>query len=119
MNRQVLTKSLLSIASATLALSFSANSFAAANIDVDAAKALARQNSCFICHSVDKEKVGPTFTKISAKYRGKPDSEAKLTNHLTKGGMAKFPDGHEEQHKVINTKDMGAIHNLVDWILAQ
>lgn len=118
MNHQVRTKSLLSIASTTLVLSFSANSFAAANIDVDAAKALARQNSCFICHSVDKEKVGPTFTKISAKYRGKPDAETRLTNHLMTGEMAKFPDGHEEHHKVINTKDVGAIHNLVDWILS-
>jgi len=116
MNYQVRTKQLLSIASATLVLSFSANSFAA--VDVDAAKTLARQNSCFICHSVDKEKVGPTFTKIAAKYRGKADAEAKLTNHLTTGEMAKFPDGHEEHHKVINTKDMGAIHNLVDWILS-
>lgn len=90
-----------------------------AAVDVDAAKALARKNSCFVCHSVDKEKDGPTFMKIAAKYRSKADAEAKLAQHMTSGEKAKFPDGHEEDHKIINTKDKGEIKNLVNWILAQ
>jgi cytochrome c len=32
---------------------------AMADVDAEAAKALARQNNCFKCHSVEKEKDGP------------------------------------------------------------
>jgi cytochrome c len=117
MSFQVSVKSVLGVVSATTVLLFSAHSFAA--VDVDAAKGLARQNSCFKCHSVDKEKDGPTFIKVAAKYKGKADAEAKLVHHLTSGEKAKFPDGHEEDHKVIQTKDMAAIKNLVNWILSQ
>lgn len=117
MSNQIKVKSLLKVIFAGAALVFSAGNFAA--VDVDAAKGLARQNSCFKCHSVDKEKDGPTFIKVAAKYKGKADAEAKLVHHLTSGEKAKFPDGHEEEHKIIQTKDAAAIKNLVNWILAQ
>ena len=39
--------------------------------------------------------------------------------HLTPGEMAKFPDGHEEEHKIIKAKDPADIKNLADWILSQ
>lgn len=117
MSYQIRTKEILSVVSATIVLLYSANSFSA--VDAEAAKGLARQNSCFKCHSVDKEKDGPTFIKVAAKYRGKADAEEKLVHHLTSGEKAKFPDGHEEDHKIIKTKDMGEIKNLVNWILAQ
>jgi len=108
---------LLSIACASVVLAFSANSFAA--VDVDAAKGLARENSCFKCHGTDKDKDGPAFTKVAAKYRGKADAEAKLIHHLTSGEKAKFPDGHEEDHKNIAGKaSPEEIKNLVDWILS-
>jgi cytochrome c len=89
--------------------------------DVEAAKALARQNNCFKCHSVEKEKDGPAWKKVAEKYKGKADAEARLTEHITSGEKAKFPDGHEEEHKVIQTsppKDMAQIKNLIDWILS-
>jgi cytochrome c len=91
-------------------------------VDVDAAKQLAKQNNCFKCHSVEKEKDGPSYKKVAEKYKGKPEAEAKLINHVTSGEKAKFPDGHEEEHKIIKTdppKDMAQIKNLVQWILAQ
>jgi cytochrome c len=116
MSYQVRNKELLSIVCATMVLAFSAHAFAA--VDVEAAKALARQNSCFKCHGVDKDKDGPAYTKVAAKYRGKANAEEKLITHLTTGEKAKFPDGHEEDHKIIKTKDMAEIKNLVDWILS-
>ncbi len=91
---------------------------ASAAVDVDAAKALGRQNNCFKCHSVDKEKEAPTYRKIAEKYRGKAGAEETLIKHLTTGQKVKFADGHEEEHKVIRTKDAGEIKNLVDWILS-
>jgi len=86
--------------------------------DAAAAEALARQNNCFKCHSVSKKKDGPSFAEVAAKYKGKPDAEARLSKHLTTAEKAKFPDGHEEDHKVIKASD-AELKNIVAWILAQ
>jgi cytochrome c len=91
-------------------------------VDADAAKQLARQNNCFKCHAIEKDKDGPAYKKVAEKFRGKPDAEEKLIYHITSGEKAKFPDGHEEEHKIVKTsppKDMAQIKNLVDWILSQ
>jgi cytochrome c len=95
---------------------------AANAVDVDAAKALAKQNNCFKCHAVDKEKDGPAYKKVAEKYKGKANAEARLVEHITSGEKAKFPDGHEEEHKIVKTsppKDMEQVKNLVQWILSQ
>ena len=89
--------------------------------DAEAAKALARQNNCFKCHGTEKEKDGPAYKAVADKYRGKENAQARLIQHLTSGEKAKFPDGHEEEHKIVQTsppKDMEQIKNLVDWILS-
>lgn len=108
----------LALAGATLLLA----STAAQAVDVEAAKALARQNNCLKCHSIDKEKDGPAYNKVAEKFRGKANAEARLIEHITSGEKAKFPDGHEEEHKIVKTsppKDMDQIKNLVQWILSQ
>jgi cytochrome c len=92
-----------------------ANALAA---DEEAARTLARQNNCFKCHAVDKKKEAPAWRDVAAKYKGKPDAEAKLIHHVTSGEKVKFEDGHEEDHKIIKTTDQAAIKNLVDWILS-
>jgi cytochrome c len=86
--------------------------------DESAARALARQSDCFKCHSVDKKKDGPAWRDVAARYRDKPDAEAKLVNHVTSGEKVKFEDGHEEDHAIVKTKDPQEIKNLVDWILS-
>jgi len=91
-------------------------------MDAEAAKGLARQNNCLKCHGVDKDKDGPAYNKVAAKYKGKADAEDKLIRHITSGEKAKFPDGHEEEHKIVKTtppNDKDQIKNLVQWILAQ
>ena len=97
MNNQVRTKTMLSVvfAAAVLACSFNAS----AAVDVEAAKGLARENNCFKCHGVEKEKDGPAYKKVAEKYRGKAGAEERLVTHVTTGEKAKFPDGHEEEHK--------------------
>jgi len=107
---------MLSVVSAAMALVFSASASAA--VDVEAAKALARQNGCLKCHGIEKEKDGPAYKKVAEKYRGKANAEERLVIHITTGEKAKFPDGHEEDHKIIKTKDMGEIKNLIGWILS-
>lgn len=111
-----LDKAILVASISMATLFFSTGSYA---VDEEAAKALARQNGCFKCHSVSKKMDGPAYKDVAAKYRGKAGAEARLIEHITTGEKAKFDDGHEEEHKIIKTKDMNEIKNLVNWILAQ
>jgi len=87
-------------------------------VDADAAQALAKQSNCFKCHAIDKKKEGPAYKEVAAKYKGKPEAEARLITHITSGEKAKFEDGHEEEHAIVKTKDKDQIKNLVDWILS-
>ena len=105
------------VALSTLAFFPSANA-----LDEEAAKALAKQNNCLKCHAIDKEKDGPAYKQVAAKYKGKANAETRLIEHITSGEKAKFPDGHEEEHKIVKTsppKDTAQVKNLVQWILAQ
>ena len=93
---------------------------AAAAVDAAAAESLARQNGCLKCHGIDKKKDGPSYKEVAAKYKAKPAAEslARLYTHITSGEKAKFPDGHEEDHKIIKTKDVGQVKNMLQWILS-
>ena len=86
--------------------------------DAEAAEKLVDDNKCSKCHTVDRKKDGPAYRDVAAKYAGNKDAEAKLTHHITSGERVKFEDGHEEDHKVVKSKDPAEIKNLVDWILS-
>jgi cytochrome c len=101
-----------------IALSAFCFSTDAGAVDADAAKAFAKQNNCFRCHGVDKDKDGPSFTKTAAKFKADPKAAEKLLHHLSSGEKAKFPDGHEEAHMILKSDDPKEIQNLVDWILS-
>ena len=90
----------------------------AAGVDADAANALAKSNGCFKCHALDKTKKGPSYKKIAAKYKGKAEGEEKLIKNFTTGPKVKLEDGTEEEHKIIDTKDMKQLKNLAQWILS-
>jgi cytochrome c len=94
----------------------SAPSFA---VDVEAAEALARRESCLKCHGIDKKKDGPAYKQVAAKYRDKPDAEEKLMKHLTSGRVVKLASGDEEEHRNIKNREEGEIRNLIQWILSQ
>ena len=85
--------------------------------DEEAAKALAKQNKCTKCHSVDKDKDGPSYQKTAAKYKGKPDGAAKLYTHLTTSPQIEV-DGNKEEHTAVKASE-GEIKNLIGWILSQ
>ena len=112
------SKLIASLVVAATAALFSAAPASAAP-DADAAQALAKKSGCLKCHAVDKSKKGPSFQKTAAKWKGKADAEAKLTDNITKSPKVKFEDGSEEEHKVVESKDPKEIKNLVQWILAQ
>jgi cytochrome c len=114
MNHRMLT-GLLCALSSILLLSSPAR---AAGVDADAAKALAKRNDCFKCHALDKTKKGPSYKKIAAKYKGKPEGEEKLIKNFTTNPKVKLEDGTEEEHKAIDTQDMKEMKNLAQWILS-
>jgi len=107
--------SLLAAAAAALVYALPA----AAAPDAEAAQKLAKDSGCTKCHAVDKSKKGPSYQKVAAKYKGKADAEKALTDQITKAPKVKFPDGSEDTHDVVDTKDPAAIKNLVDYILSQ
>lgn len=90
----------------------------AAGVDADAAMALAKKNRCLTCHSVTKDKIGPSYKKVAATFKGKADAEKKLTEFITSGPKIKL-GGSESNHPAVKTKDPKQVKNLVDWILAQ
>jgi len=89
-----------------------------AQVDADAAQELFKQNECQKCHNPEKSKKGPSLKKIAAKYKEKKLDEKEAIKHMTAGKKVKLEDGTEEDHKVIDTKDVKAQTNLAKWILA-
>jgi cytochrome c len=84
-----------------------------------AARRLAKENNCFRCHAVEREKDGPAWSAIGAKYRQKPDGVAKLMHHLTSAPKIKLLEqGTEEEHKIAKYRDEAQLRNLVQWILS-
>ncbi len=104
---------------ALLCSALGAASAAAQEVDAAAAETLARQNGCLKCHAVDKVKDAPAYKSVAAKYKGQADAEEKLLKHINTSPKVKFEDGHEEEHKVIKTKDEARQRNLVRWILSR
>jgi len=111
------TKTPLLIAGSLLfALAGMSSAYAA---DAAKAEALLKVNKCAKCHAVDKDKTGPAFKKIAAKYKGKAEGEATIIKNITTGPKVKSDDGTEEQHAIIKTKDEAELKNLAQWILSQ
>jgi len=90
----------------------------AQSVDVPAAEAILKKSGCMKCHSVSADKDGPAFKKTAAKYKGKPDGDAKLYTHLTTGPTVKV-DGKEERHDIIKSKDDREIKNAIAYILSR
>jgi cytochrome c len=101
-----------------LAILLAGAAFIADAADEAAAEALVKKSKCFGCHSVDKKKDGPAFQQVAAKYKGKPDAEARLFTHLTTHPKVKV-DGKEEAHDSLATKNDAEVKNVVNWILTR
>ena len=87
-------------------------------VDVEAAKALARTNDCFKCHAADKDKRAPSMQKIAAKFKGVPDAQARVIQHITSGPMVKLTVGSEIKQKIIHASDAKELENIADWFLS-
>ena len=80
---------------------------------------LAKKSGCVACHKIEGKLVGPGWTDIAKKYKGKEaEGEVKMIKHMTTGPKVKLEDGTEEDHKIIDTKDPKELSNLAQWILS-
>ncbi|MEQ1581600.1 MAG: c-type cytochrome [Steroidobacteraceae bacterium] len=86
--------------------------------DAGKAKLLAGRSGCLKCHAEDKQKDGPAYRDVAARYKGNAGAQAKLIHHITSGEKVKFADGHEEDHAIVKSTKPEEIANLVDWILS-
>ncbi len=90
----------------------------AQNVDVAAAEKLLESSKCGKCHSVDKQKDGPSYKKTAAKYKGKADGESKLYTHMTTSPTVEI-DGVKEEHTKIKSSDEAAVRNVARYILSR
>lgn len=104
---------------ATALVAAASSSLAAtAQVDVEAAKAVFKENDCRKCHDPVRTKGGPSLKKIAEKYKGKADGEQKILKHMAQGPRIKLDDGKEEDHKILDIKDPKVLKNVAQWILA-
>ena len=91
---------------------------AALAADTAAAEALARKSGCLKCHSTTRDKDGPAYAKIAAKYKGQADAQQKLVAFLSTPSKIKV-DGKDDTHKALDSKSEADVRNVVDWILTR
>ncbi|MBF0613489.1 MAG: cytochrome C [Magnetococcales bacterium] len=91
---------------------------AMAELDANAALEVLKRNDCTKCHSVKKSKNGPSYQKVSEKYKGDGAAEDKIYKHLTTSPKVKLEDGTTEEHKKIDITDPGQLKEFIRWILS-
>ena len=116
--RDILNKKALLFLSATLVLAAGGTGTAQAQVDAEAAQALAKKNNCFKCHAIDKTKGGPAYRRVAARLKTKPDGVETIVEHVLAGHMVQLQDGTEQNHPIIDTKDPAELRNLALWILS-
>ena len=109
----MITRPLIAVA-AVVGLSLSAAAFA----EIDA-EATFKENDCHKCHHATKAKKGPSLAKISARYKEKKLDEKEAVKHMTTGKKVKLDDGSEEDHKIIDTKDVAVQTAVAKWMLTR
>ncbi len=77
-------------AQATVVVAAAPPAAAPANHGGPDVKALLASNSCTACHGVSNKIVGPGFTEILAKHKGRADLEAYLTGKIKGGSSGVF-----------------------------
>lgn len=89
-----------------------------AQVDEDAAIALAKKGNCFKCHAVDKRKKAPSYKEVAKKYSGKASAEQDLYLHITGTPVVNIEEG-DEPHAGPPSKDRKELDNLIRWILSR
>jgi cytochrome c len=81
---------------------------------------LARMNGCWTCHHVDTDVIGPSWRKVSARYKDDPNARARLIEEVKNGSSGKWSDITNgavmpPNSPRVSDQDIG---ELVDFILS-
>lgn len=99
-----------------LALSLSAFlPTAKAQINADAAKALAEKHLCLSCHRIDEKLVGPAYLDVAKKYQGVAGAQDTLIAKVKKGGKGVWGTVAMPPATTASDEELKAI---VGWILS-
>ncbi len=75
---------------------------------------LARQRGCMACHDIKAKKVGPSYTDIAKKYKGRQDAVDYLTEKTLKGGAGVWGSIPMPPQKIPEAE----ARQIVQWILS-
>lgn len=87
--------------------------------------ALAKEKQCLSCHSVEKDKFGPSFQHIAQKYKDRKDAEAVLEKQILSGsgkdhwGTKMPPAGDPGAVRTRPDVTKAEAKQLVAWVLSQ
>jgi cytochrome c len=87
---------------------------AQANDENQKAFALAKQNACLGCHSIDKKIVGPSFQSVAQKYKNDSSAQIFLKNKISKGGAGSWGVVPMPANTKLSAADLSL---LTSWIL--
>jgi len=77
--------------------------------------ALARENGCMACHTPGEPMIGPSFAKISARYKGKADAQKVLLQSIKGGSRGKWGVMVMKPDTKLSDDEARVV---VDWLLA-
>jgi len=78
-------------------------------------KAIATENGCMACHSPGEPMIGPSFAKISARYKGKADAQKVLLQSIKGGSRGKWGVMVMKPDTKLSDDEARVV---VDWLLA-
>jgi len=96
----------------SLSLIFAASALVAAPAFANAD--LAQKKNCMACHATDKKVVGPAYKDVAAKYAGKKDAVALLSQKVIKGGAGVWGPVPMPANTTVSEAEA---KQLVQWIL--
>jgi cytochrome c len=77
---------------------------------------IALKAGCTVCHTVNKKIIGPTFREIAAKYKGKPNAVAALSQQVRKGSVGVWGTVPMVPSDATKISDAD-LASLITWIL--
>jgi len=88
----------------------------AISLPAKANEALAKKYNCLVCHSIDRQGVGPAYKAVAKKYAGQAGVEAKLVVKVKNGGSGVWGPTPMPPNSTVSDADLKA---LVHWVLSQ
>src|SRR3954468_8191282 len=80
-----------------------------------AVQPLLAKNNCLACHAVDKKVVGPAYQEVSAKYKGRADASAYLSQKIKAGSVGVWGPVPMPPNAAVSDADRKTI---ADWLAA-